>query len=155
MITLNFCALAVLILQVFSLQLYLHFVPLGQGMAASRIYFGLFLFSYGLLGAMFVLGLVYRRKILTVRQRFTGIRDAFGIFGVVVGGALGNDASNKDVTNVVVAVSKHSELVAVAPSKMILGMFVGWIVGIALGRLTPLAVRLFQTARLARKRDAV
>ncbi|MBD5633411.1 MAG: DUF1211 domain-containing protein, partial [Candidatus Eremiobacteraeota bacterium] len=89
MITLNFCALAVLILQVFSLQLYLHFVPLGEGMVASRIYFGLFLFSYGLLGSMFVFGLLYRRKVLTVRQRFTAIRDALGIFGVVVGGAIG------------------------------------------------------------------
>ena len=73
MITCNFLALASLILQTFSLQLYLHFVPLSEGVVASRLYFGFFVLSYGLLCVMLALGLRYRWASLSIRRRRAGV----------------------------------------------------------------------------------
>jgi uncharacterized membrane protein len=140
MMTLNFVALAGLVAQVFALQLYLHFVPLGEGLVAARIYFGFFVASYGVLAAMFLVGMIYRWRVLSVSDRKNGIRDFFGILGTVVGCAIGNiitrgPTSTFDTTNVYVEVQGKHQIVAVAPTQIFLGIFIGWIVGIILGRL--------------------
>jgi uncharacterized membrane protein len=135
MMTLNFVALAALIVQVFSLQLYLHFVPLGQGMVAARIYFGFFVVSYGILALMFVAGMFFRRKLLSAREFGAGVRDSLAIIGAVTGCVIGSAVAS-DPMNVYVAVENFKkELVAVAPTAIFLGTFVGWIVGIAVGRI--------------------
>ena len=134
MITLNFSALAALTVQVFSLQLYLHFVPLGEGMTAARIYFGFFAASYGLLGVMFALGLRFRWLALSPRERRTGIRDVLGIFGATIGCTIGNVWTH-GTANVVVEVAGIQEIVAVAPTTLFLGTLLGWLVGLALGWL--------------------
>jgi len=135
MMTLNFVALAALIVQVFSLQLYLHFVPLGQGMVAARIYFGFFVVSYGVLALMFVAGMFYRRKLLSAREFGAGVRDSLAIIGAVTGCVIGSSVTS-DPMNVDVAVEHFKkELVAVAPTAIFLGTFVGWIVGIVVGRI--------------------
>ena len=133
---LEFVALAGLTVQVFALQLYLHAVPLGEGLQAARIYFALFAFSYGVLGIMFALGLFFRRAVLSQRERDVGVNDVCGILGTVLGCAIGNVASGHDATNVFVNVTGGPQVVvAVIPSTIVLGTFVGWILGMALGRI--------------------
>jgi uncharacterized membrane protein len=138
MMTLNFVSLAGLVAQVFALQLYLHFVPLGEGMVAARIYFGFFVASYGVLAAMFLVGMLYRWRALSLRERKSGIQDFFGILGTVVGCAIGNiltkGTTTFDTTNVYVEVQGKQQIVAVAPTQIFLGILIGWIVGIILGR---------------------
>jgi len=134
MMTLNFVALAALTVQIFSLQLYLHFVPLGQGMVAARIYFGFFAVSYGVLALMFLAGLFFRRGLLSAREVAAGVRDSFGIIGTVAGCVIGS-ARVSDPTNIYVAVNNVREIVAVAPTAIFLDTFVGWIVGMLVGRL--------------------
>ena len=134
MMTLNFVALAALIIQIFSLQLYLHFVPLGEGMVAARIYFGFFVVSYGVLALMLVAGMIYRRGVLYAREVGAGVRDSLGIIGTVAGCVVGS-AIPSDPTNVFVAVNNVKEIVAVAPTAIFLGTFVGWIVGVVVGRI--------------------
>jgi uncharacterized membrane protein len=137
MMTLNFVSLAGLVAQVFALQLYLHFVPLGEGMVAARIYFGFFVASYGVLAAMFLLGMLYRWRALSLRERKSGIQDFFGILGTVVGCAIGNimtTGKTLDTTNVYVEVQGRHQIVAVAPTQIFLGILIGWVVGIILGR---------------------
>jgi uncharacterized membrane protein len=90
MVALNFIALGSLLLQIFALQLYLHFAPLQEGVVASRIYFALFSLSYGIQGVMLALGLRYRWGALSPQLRRSGVRILFSRFGVVVGSALGN-----------------------------------------------------------------
>jgi uncharacterized membrane protein len=138
MMTLNFVALAGLIAQVFALQLYLHFVPLGEGMFAARIYFAFFAASYGVLAAMFLFGMLYRWRALSLGERKSGIKDFFGIFGTVLGCAIGNimtTGANFDTTNVVVQVRGKEQIVAVAPTQIFLGILIGWAVGNILGWL--------------------
>jgi hypothetical protein len=139
MMTLNFVALAGLVAQVFALQLYLHFVPIGEGMVAARIYFGFFVASYGVLAAMFLVGMLYRWRVLSLGERKSGVKDFFGILGTVAGCAIGNaitkGTTTFDTTNVYVEVQGKQQIVAVAPTQIFLGIFIGWIVGIILGRL--------------------
>ncbi|HEY3674776.1 MAG TPA: TMEM175 family protein [Candidatus Tumulicola sp.] len=138
MMTLNFMALAGLIAQVFALQLYLHFVPLGEGLVAARIYFGFFVAAYGVLGAMFLFGMLYRWRRLSPLERKSGIRDFFGILGTVTGCAIGNimtSGAPSDVTNVFVDVRGTHQIVAVAPTTIFLGIIVGWVAGVILGRV--------------------
>ncbi|HXM07924.1 MAG TPA: TMEM175 family protein [Candidatus Acidoferrum sp.] len=138
MMTLNFVALAGLVAQVFALQLYLHFVPLGEGMVAARIYFAFFVASYGVLAAMFGFGMIYRWRALSLGERKSGIRDFFGILGTVAGCAVGNvmtSGKTFDTTNVYVDVQGKHQIVAVAPTQIFLGIFIGWIAGVVAGRL--------------------
>jgi len=135
MITCNFIALAGLILQVFSLQLFLHFGPTSEAMVAARIYFGLFSLAYGALGLMFALGLRYRWNLLAVSDRRAGLRDMLAVWGTVLGCILGNALSTNDATQVYVMVLDQKHLVASAPTTIFLFTFVGWIAGLVAGRL--------------------
>ncbi len=152
MITCNFIALAGLIVQVFSLQLYLHFVPKNEGMAAARIYFGLFSFAYGMLGLMFGLGLRYRWRFLTMRQRRTGLRETLRILGAVLGCTLGNISSSHTAITFTVGLGSHSERVATAPATIFLYTFVGWLAAMVAGQLAP---RFFPTLQQAGSRAPV
>ncbi len=147
MITLNFVALAGLSLQVFSLQLYLHFVPLNEGLVAARIYFAFFSLAYGALGVMFALGLWYRWSRLATPERRAGVRDALGILGAVAGCVLGNILAPHGISRFAVTVGEHTETFAVIPNTIIVGTFVGWVIGMAAGRLAPKLVRNLRYAR--------
>ena len=136
-ITCNFVALAGLVLAVFSLQLYLHFVPLGQGMVAARIYFGILSLAFGALGAMFALGLAYRWGLLALAERRAGVRDLLAILGTVLGCTIGNFVSTNGATNVFVEVAGHRQIVATAPSTIFLYTLVGWLAGMVAGRIAP------------------
>lgn len=129
----NFLALASLILQVFCLQLYLHFVPLNEGAIASRIYFAFFAVSYGVQGLMLGLGLFYRRHELTSRVRRTGIRELLSRTGLVAGSILGNAyAVTNDLAKVYVQVGKGKQiLVANLPNSIFVFAIVGSLVGFA------------------------
>lgn len=128
MIACNFVALATMILLIFSLQLYLHFVPLGQGIVASRIYFGTFVISYGLLDAMIALGLRYRWNALSLERRRTGIQSALRLLGTVAGCALGNLFAGTDHVDIAVGLPPHEEIVATFPLAIVLYTFVGWLI---------------------------
>jgi small-conductance mechanosensitive channel len=138
MIVCNFVALAALIVQVFTLQLYLYFVPKNEGLVAARIYFAYFALAYGALGCMFALGLWYRRSRLADAERRAGFRDAAGILCTVIGCTLGNIFSGDvDQTRFVVQVGHHRETFATAPTRIFVGAFAGWLVGRLIGALGP------------------
>jgi uncharacterized membrane protein len=84
----NFVALASLILQIFALQLYVHFVPLNEGIVASRIYFGFFVLSYSVLCVMLAVGLRQRWTALSIRRRRAGVQAGLRIVGTIAGCAL-------------------------------------------------------------------
>jgi len=129
----NFIALASLILQVFCLQFYLHFVPLNEGAVASRIYFAFFAVSYGVQGLMLALGLVYRRHELTLRGRRNGIRELLSRTGLVAGSILGNAyAVTNDLAKVYVQAGKGKQiLVANLPNSIFVYAIVGSLTGVA------------------------
>jgi hypothetical protein len=131
MIASNFVALGSLILQVFGLQLYLHFVPLGEGAVASRIYFAFFALSYGVQGVMLALGLLYRRRELPLRLRRDGMRTLFTRTGLVAGSIVGNiSAVTNDLTTVYVRVAEGKQvLVANLPTSIALYAIVGSLLG--------------------------
>lgn len=105
----NFLALASLILQVFCLQLYLHFVPLNEGAIASRIYFAFFAVSYEVQGVM------------------------LGRTGLVAGSILGNAyAVTNDLAKVYVQVGKGKQIVvANLPNSILVFAIVGSLIGFA------------------------
>jgi uncharacterized membrane protein len=143
MTAVSFVALASLILQVFCLQLYLHFVPLNEGAVASRIYFAFFAISYGVQGLMLALGLLYRRHELTLPLRRTALRELLTRTGLVLGSIVGNVyAVTKDVTKVFVQVGPDKQiLVANLPSSIfvyaILGSVLGFVVFAIVLRVVP------------------
>jgi len=128
----NFIALASLILQVFCLQLYLHFVPLNEGAAASRIYFAFFAVSYGVQGLMLALGLFYRRHELTLRGRRNGIRELLSRAGLVAGSILGNAYATNNLAKIYVQAGKGKQiLVANLPNSIFVYAIVGSLTGVA------------------------
>ncbi|MBD5655737.1 MAG: DUF1211 domain-containing protein, partial [Candidatus Eremiobacteraeota bacterium] len=133
----NFIALASLILQVFCLQFYLHFVPLNEGAVASRIYFAFFAVSYGVQGLMLALGLVYRRHELPLQWRRNGIRELLSRTGLVAGSILGNvSAVTNDLAKVYVQAGKGKQiLVANLPNSIFVYAIVGSLTGVALAAI--------------------
>ena len=129
----NFIALASLILQVFCLQLYLHFVLLNEGAVASRIYFALFAVSYGVQGVMLGLGLFYRRHELTLRGRRNGIRELLTRTGLVTGSIVGNAyAVTNDLAKIYVQAGNGKRiLVANLPNSIFVYAIVGSLIGVA------------------------
>jgi Endosomal/lysosomal potassium channel TMEM175 len=150
----NFAALAGLTLQVFSLQAFVHFVPRGEGLTAARIYFGLFVMSYGMLCAMLALGVWKRWNALDPDLRRTGVRRAIGMACTVAGCALGDIFVTGEVFNVVVSAGTSTTLVGVFPQSIVTDMFAGWVVGIIASRLGPMLPNLVRKAIRARKEKA-
>ncbi|HEY1656422.1 MAG TPA: TMEM175 family protein [Candidatus Tumulicola sp.] len=130
MVTFSFIALGSLLLQIFALQLYLHFAPLQDGAVASRIYFALFSLSYGTQGIMLALGLHYHWRTLSPQFRRAGVRVLFGRFGVVVGSVLGNLLATNDLAKIYTEVGAQSTLVANLPTSVLVGTAIGVIVGV-------------------------
>jgi hypothetical protein len=146
MVALNFIALGSLLLQIFALQLYLHFAPLQEGVVASRIYFGLFALSYGMQGLMLALGLRYHWRALSPQLRRSGVRILLSRFGVVVGSTLGNLlASNHLVKVYVNAVGKQSMPVANLSTSVVVGTLLGAIVGALASWVLPRFFRSLKT----------
>ena len=140
-ITCNFIALASLMLQIFSLQLFLHFVPLGEGIVAARIYFALFALSYGSLCVMLALGLRYRWMALTPSRRRFAVQIVLRLIGTVAGCVAGDILSTKDATNVMVDVGGHQETVATIPSALVLLTLLGSVLGFVASRVVPRFLR--------------
>jgi hypothetical protein len=130
MVTLNFIALGSLLLQIFSLQLYLHFAPLQEGVVASRIYFALFSLSYGTQGIMLALGLRYNWGGLSPQLRRAGLRVLFGRCGVVIGSALGNLLASNDRAIIYAEVGKQLTPLANLPTSVLVGTGLGIIIGV-------------------------
>ena len=139
-ITCNFVSLASLILQIFSLQLYVHFVPLAEGIVASRIYFAFFALSYGMLCVMLAVGLRQRWTALSIRRRQAGVRAGVRIIGTVAGCALGDVLSTHLVTAICV-LKANGEIVATFPWAILVFTLLGTIAGFAAGRLVSAPVR--------------
>lgn len=144
-ITANFVALASLILQIFSLQLYSHFVPLGEGIVASRIYFGLFVLSYGMLVVMMGLGVQARWALLSVGRRRAAVQAMIRIGGTITGCAIGDLFSTGAIANLSVSVGDHREIVATIPWAILFAILVGSIIGFVAARLVPRYVPELQT----------
>ncbi len=133
MTTCNFVALAALILQVFSLQLYLHFVPLNEGIVASRIYFAFFGMSYGMQGVVLAAGLLYRRGVLSHGNLRAGLRELLLRAGLVAGCFIGNARASNDISRVEVQAGKGREfLVANFPTSIVVDAFFGVVLGLAI-----------------------
>ncbi len=133
MTALNFIALAALILQIFSLQLYLHFVPLDEGVVASRIYFTFFALSYGMQGLVLGLGLLHRWRDLSPAKLRNGLRELFLRMGLVVGCFIGNVRASNDIAKVFVQSGPASRfLVANFPSSIVVDGFAGVVIGLVL-----------------------
>ncbi len=146
MVAFNFIALGSLLLQIFALQLYLHFAPLQEGVVASRIYFALFSLSYGTQGIMLALGLRYHWSTLSPQLRRAGVRVLLGRFGVVVGSALGNLLATNDLAKIYIEVGKQYTLVANLPTSVLVGTALGVIVGVLASWFVPGFFRSLNTA---------
>ena len=137
-------------MQIFSLQLYVHFVPLSEGIVASRIYFGFFALSYGMLCVMLAVGLRQRWAALSVRRRRAGVQAGLRIVGTVAGCALGDLLSIHLVTPICV-VRTNGEIVATFPWAILIFTVIGTIAGFAAGRLAPRPCR--ESTRPKRQRS--
>ena len=133
MTTCNFIALGALIVQVFSLQLYLHFVPLDEGIVASRIYFAFFGLSYGMQGVVLAEGLLYRRGVLSHGDLRAGLRELLLRVGLVAGCIIGNARASNNISRIEVQAGKGREfLVANFPTSIVVDAFFGIVVGLAI-----------------------
>jgi uncharacterized membrane protein len=146
MVALNFIALGSLLLQIFALQLYLHFVPLKEGVIASRIYFALFALSYGIQGLMLALGLAYRWKSSPAALRRVAVRVLLSRFGIVVATTIGNLRANNDLAQIFITVGKQSTLVANLPGTIFFDTLIGLILGLLASWILPRFFRSLRTA---------
>jgi uncharacterized membrane protein len=137
MIVCNFIALAAMILQIFSLQLYSHFVPLSEGVVAARIYFGFFVLSYGMLCLMQAIGLRSRWPALSVHRRRAGIQSGLRILGTIAGAAVGDLVSTDASSTLFVPVNHHQEIVSTWPTAILIGVIIGSIIGLVAARVAP------------------
>lgn len=148
MVAVSFIALGSLLLQIFALQLYLHFAPVQEGVVAARIYFALFSLSYGAQGVMLALGLRYNWGTLSSQLRRAGVRVLISRLGVVVGSALGNLLATNDLAKVYIGRNPnpvHDTLVANLPSSVIVGTVLGAIIGLLASWLLPGFFRALRT----------
>ena len=146
-VTCNFIALASLILQIFSLQLYVHFVPtLAEGIDASRLYFGFFVLSYGMLCVMLAVWLHQRWGALTAGRRQAGLQAALRIAGTVAGCAVGNVLSTHVMPQVYVLANSRGDVVATFPWAILFFTLAGTLAGFVMGRLRPEAFHRFRTS---------
>jgi uncharacterized membrane protein len=85
MVLINFAALAAVVLQIFSLQLFVHFAANDvDGITAVRIYVGVFAITYMTLTALVALGMRARWPELSVALRRNGVRKLIGYGTIAV-----------------------------------------------------------------------
>jgi uncharacterized membrane protein len=129
MVFLNFLALGTIVLQVFALQLWLHFGPSqSDGAVAARIYFGIFAVTFGMMALMSGLGTFYQWERLSSVLRRAGVARTIRISCTVVGVVIGTIYSAHWVGGIRVAFEGHERVVAL-PTQIFLGLFFGDIVG--------------------------
>ena len=145
MIVCNFIALAAMILQIFSLQLYSHFVPLSEGVVAARIYFAFFVLSYGILCLMQAIGLRSRWTTLSVHRRLAGVQSGLRILGTIAGAAVGDLVSTDASSTLFIPVNHHQEIVSTWPTAILVGTIIGSIVGLIAARVAPVILPGLQT----------
>jgi hypothetical protein len=127
MVFVNFVALGAIVLQVFALQLWLHF---GQtptdGVAAARIYFGIFSITFFNLSLLSGLGTLYRWPDLTAALRRDGVRRTIRIGCTALGTALATGVAAGSGS---VSILVSGERIVAAPSQFVLGLILGAIAG--------------------------
>ena len=85
MVLINFAALAAVVLQIFALQLFVHFYASDvDGVNAVRIYIGVFAITYLALTALVATGMWVRRSELSLDTRRSGIRKLIGYGTIAV-----------------------------------------------------------------------
>jgi len=131
MISLNFIALALIVLQVFTLQMWLHFGhDRSDGMAAARIYFGVFGLTQLVLAALSGVGVRFRRLELSPAIQLAGIQRTIGVACRAIGVLIGVAYTSKVVGSVSVTGAGSGEQWTLAlPSQIFLGLIAGAIVG--------------------------
>lgn len=145
MVFFNFVALALIVLQVFALQMWLHF---GQNQAddieASRIYFGIFAATQAMLALLSGLGLRYRWNELRAVLRQAGIRRTiqvgFRAAGILIGVLAPSVAGTLAVSAGTPWSGSGTSRVIAVPLQILLGLVLGAVVGrivarAAIGRL--------------------
>jgi uncharacterized membrane protein len=139
MVFLNFVALAAVGLQVFALQIWLHFRVSPADVAdAGRIYFGIFSITFGTLALLFASGTFYRWAELTPELRRYGIRRSIQIGCAVIGTAIGVGAGSNALGNVRFEVSAAGNVDQSAAAPM--QIFIGFLAGFIIGRIIALLV---------------
>jgi Endosomal/lysosomal potassium channel TMEM175 len=136
MIFLNFVALAAIVLQVFALQLWLHFRDnVTDNIDAGRIYFGIFSITFGTLSVLWAAGTFYRWPELTPALRRAGIKRSIQIACTVIGTAIGVGLGSSALGNVSfkVGVDGNVDQIASAPAQIFLGYFAGLAIGRVIG----------------------
>jgi uncharacterized membrane protein len=134
MVFLNFVALALIVLQVYALQLMTHFIGSSNAQVdaavAARIYSGIFALTFGALALLFALGTYYRWAQLDERLRNRGIARSIQIACVALGAGLGTALASNHLAAVTVRVAQHENVrVLGVPNEIVLGFFGGMIVG--------------------------
>jgi uncharacterized membrane protein len=89
MVLINFAALAAVVLQIFALQLFVHFAPSDvDGVDAVRIYIGVFAVTYLALTALVATGMRVLGSELSPEVRRNGVRKSIGYGTLAVGLAI-------------------------------------------------------------------
>ena len=134
MIALNFVALAAVVLQVYSLQLVLHFsqphMSATDGGVAARIYAGIFAITFGALALLSGLGTFYNWARLDGALRSSGIARTIKLGCTVIGTAVGTVYASNHLASLTVRVAQHENVRMLAlPDQIIVGLVLGFIIG--------------------------
>jgi hypothetical protein len=152
MVALNFIALAAVVLQVYALQLVLHFIQPGMsetdGGVAARIYAGIFAITFGALALLSGLGTFYNWERLDGALRASGVARTIKLACTVIGAAVGTAYASNHVASLTVRVEQHENVRMMAlPDQIIVGL----VLGIVIGNIIAAAVgRRMRTAAQAR-----
>jgi uncharacterized membrane protein len=136
MVFINFVALASVVLQVFVLQLWLHFGPTqSDGVTAAKIYFGVFVETFAMVALLLALGTFFRWRELSSLLRQDGIKKAIRISCTVLGAGIGIAFASRWLLGIPywflgipIFTPGHATIV-VFPGSIFLGLLVGDIVG--------------------------
>jgi hypothetical protein len=134
MVALNFIALAAVVLQVYSLQLVLHFIQPGMsatdGGVAARIYAGIFAITFGALALLSGLGTFYKWERLDDALRASGVARTIKLGCTVIGAAVGTVYASNHLASLTVRVEQHENVRMLAlPDQIIVGLALGFVIG--------------------------
>ena len=136
MVFFNFVALALIVLQVFALQMWLHFgASTTDDVKAARIYFGIFALTQVTLALLSGMGMRYRWNELRPSLQQAGMRRTIQVAFRAVGILIGVLAPSLAGT---LTISAGAQWVAGGPARVIavpLQIFFGLIAGLIVGRI--------------------
>lgn len=142
MVFFNFVALALIVLQVFALQMWLHFgASQTDDVEAARIYFGIFALTQVTLALLSGLGMHYRWNELRPALQQAGMRRtiqvAFRAAGILIGVLVPSAAGTLTVS----AGAQGTARVFAVPLQILFGLIAGLIVGRIVARITVARMR--------------